>query len=197
MIFLLTLILTSYTSAPVTDGGDGLNLIVNEIMISPLSSSSTHMGQWIELYNNSDEWVNLADWTIQNENNQEINFNTILIPPDEYFVVGASAITSENGNYTPDAVWGAFTLSVEGSLLLKKTRTDTQEFFSWNNSWDICQGTSLERINPGWAADDRDSWCHSSESYGNGDNGTPGEKNSVYSDGFGQNSWAFIKAFVH
>ncbi len=177
--------------------GDGLSLIINEIMVSPLSSSSTEMGQWIELYNNSSEWINLSDWTIENENGDAINFNTLLVPPEGYFVVGASAITSENGNYTPDAVWGDFVLSVQGSLILKKPRTETGEFFSWNNSWDLCQGHSLERINPGWSADDRDSWCHSNYSYGNGDYGTPGALNSVFSDGFGQNTWAFIKAFVH
>ncbi len=195
MIILFALF--SIINAPVLQLPDGGGLVINEIMLEPLYSSSTQMGQWIELYNNSDSWINLSRWTIENEEGQVIEFSTILVPPREYFLVGASAIIDENGNYTPDAVWGNFSLSTHGSLLLEDKSSDREEFFSWNSSWDIYPGASLERVNPGWSASDRDSWCHSVEAYGNGDLGTPGLKNSVYSDGFGQNTWAFIKAFVN
>lgn len=196
MITLLLTMVLSTTTIPVPPSMDGGLLVINEIMIEPLYSSSAGMGQWVELYNNSSEWINLSEWSLENEKGQRIDFSTMLMPPGGYFVVGASFIEQENGGYSPDAVWGNFSLSAQGSLLLEDGQMDHQEFFSWNSTWDVNPGASLERINPGWSANDRASWCHSIYSYGNGDLGTPRVKNSVFSNSFGQNTWAFIKAFV-
>ncbi len=196
MLTLLTVLMLTSGSAPLSVGSDGGGLVINEIMIDPLASSSTDMGQWIELYNNSGNWENLSEWIIVNENGDEIQFSSHVIPPDGYFVVGASGIYGDNGNYTPDAVWGSFSLSPSGSLLLSSNCADSQEFFSWNSSWDLEPGASLERLNPGWTASDRESWGHSTTEFGAGDLGTPDEQNSIFSNGFGQNTWAFIKAFV-
>lgn len=197
MLTLLTALILTSGFAPLGTTTDGGCLVINEIMIDPLASSSTDMGQWIELYNDSDNWINLSEWIIENQSGEKILFSSHVIPPEGYFVVGASALNDDNGNYTPDAVWGSFFLSPIGSLLLSCACVDTHEFFSWNSSWDIQPGASLERLNPGWAASDRESWLHSTSEYGAGDLGTPGEQNSVFSNGFGQNTWAFIKAFVH
>ncbi len=196
MILLLTVLMVTNGVAPIGGVTDGGGLVINEIMIDPIASSSTEMGQWIELYNNSSDWVDISEWSIKNQRDQVILFSSHVIPPDGYFVVGSSSIAFENGNYSPDVVWGTFSLSQTGSLLLSDSDSDIQEFFSWDNSWDIEPGSSLERLNPGWAASDRESWLHSTISYGDGDKGTPGHQNSVFSNGFGQNTWAFIKAFV-
>lgn len=197
MFTLLTVFILAGSSLPVGAVTDGGTLVINEIMIDPVESSSVAMGQWIELYNNSGSWVNLSEWTIVNQSGDEIQFSSLVIPPEGFFVVGASSITGENGNYIPDAVWGSFSLSLTGSLMLSGIGSDSQEFFSWDSTWDLIPGASLERLNPGWSAADQESWKHSNTEYGNGDLGTPGHQNSVYSNGFGQNTWAFIKAFVH
>jgi hypothetical protein len=197
--FLLALTLCALQAmsvAPVPAHSDGGSLVINELMILPLASSSTEMGQWIELHNDTGNWINLSEWYLENEYGRRINFSSILLPPGGYFVVGSCGIPAENGGYTPDAVWNNFSLSTSGSLMLSNGITDARESLSWDSSWDILQGTSLERVNPGWSASDRGSWRHCLETFGNGDKGTPGLKNSVYSDGFGQNTWAFIKAFV-
>ncbi len=188
---------SAVTTYPVSAQYDGSSLAINEIMILPLSSSSTEAGQWIELYNSGENWINLTEWSLENEKGQTISFRTLLVPPGGYFVIGASSITTENGNYSPDAVWTSFFLSASGSLSLINQDSDSAESVSWNSTWDILPGSSLERVNPGWAADDSHSWQHSTENYGDGDYGTPGARNSAFSNGFGQNSWAFIKAFVH
>ncbi|MCD4707288.1 MAG: lamin tail domain-containing protein, partial [Candidatus Sabulitectum sp.] len=174
MLTLLTALVLTSSFAPLDATTDGGALVINEIMINPLASSSTDMGQWIELFNNSSDWINLSEWTIENQSGEEIHFSSHVIPPDGYFVVGASALVSDNGDYTPDAVWGSFSLSPIGSLLLSSASADSHEFFSWNSSWDIQPGASLERLNPGWAASDRESWLHSTSEYGAGDLGTPG-----------------------
>lgn len=197
MITVLIAIIMTGGSASIGSLTDGGGLTINEIMISPLASSSTDMGQWVELYNNSGNWINLSEWTLENESGEKIQFSSHVIPPEGFFVVGASALLSENGNYTPDAVWGDFSLASYGSLLISSFGSDGSEFVSWDGLWDLEEGSSLERLNPGWASSDRESWLHSTTQYGDGDNGTPGQQNSVFSNGFGQNTWAFIKAFVH
>ncbi len=196
MILLLTMLILTNGVAPIGASTDGGGLVINEIMIDPQASSSTEMGQWIELYNNTSDWVDISEWSIENNRNEIISFSSHVIPPGGYFVAGSSSLSLENGNYTPDVVWGTFYLALTGSLLLSNGDSDIQEFFSWNSSWDIEPGSSLERLNPGWAASDRGSWQHSTTVYGEGDKGTPGQQNSVFSNGFGQNTWAFIKAFV-
>ena len=196
MILLLTALMLTNGLALVGGTTDGGGLVINEIMIDPQASSSTEMGQWIELYNNNSEWVDISDWSIENNRGEIIRFSSHVIPPNGYFVVGSSSLSFENGNYTPDVVWGTFSLDQTGDLLLSSDDSDIQEFFCWDNSWDIEPGSSLERLNPGWAASDRESWLHSTSSYGDGDRGTPGHQNSVFSNGFGQNTWAFMKAFI-
>lgn len=199
MLTILTAIIMVSNHAPIvpmTTITESMDLVINEIMIRPLASS-TAMGQWIELYNNGDYWVNLSDWSIINQSGDIIQFSSHLIPPKSYFIIGASAIAEQNGFYTPDAVWNSFSMSASGSLLLTKTDTDVQEYFNWDGDWNIVRGASLERLNPGWAASPSASWMHSKKEFGAGDKGTPGEQNSVFSNSFGQNSWAFIKAFVH
>ncbi len=196
MILLLTMLILTNSAVPIGASTDGGGLVINEIMIDPQASSSTEMGQWIELFNNSSDWVDISEWSIENNNDETINFSSHVIPPDGYFVVGSSSLSFENGDYTPDVVWGTFSLDQTGDLLLSNGGSDIQEFFSWDSSWDIEPGSSLERLNPGWAASDRESWQHSIIIYGDGDRGTPGNQNSVFSNGFGQNTWAFMKAFV-
>ncbi len=71
-------------------------------------------------------------------------------------------------------------LSTSGSLKLESRQIDRSEFFSWDATWDLYPGASLERANPGWSANDPDSWFHSIDAYGNGDLGTPGNQNSVF-----------------
>lgn len=196
-ILLYGIIAQAFSTVPLPSGSDGNGLVINEIMVEPLASSSTESGQWIELYNSSSAWINLSEWEIRNQDDDLIDFPSILIPPQGYFLVGASSVSSENGGYTPDAVWMNFSLSAQGGLSLENRFSDSQEQFYWDSSWDLYPGTSLERVNPGWSAGDRESWKHSTESFGDGDMGTPGMQNSVYSDSFGQNTWAFIKAFVN
>ena len=86
MLTVLIMIIMSSGSVPLYATTDGGGLVINEIMIDPLASSSTEMGQWIELHNNSNDWVNLSEWTIKNQNNDAIQFSSHVVEPGGYFV---------------------------------------------------------------------------------------------------------------
>ncbi len=184
------------TSVPLSGGLDGGSLVLNEIMIDPIASGSMEIGQWIEVYNNSGDWVNLSNWTIENAAGESIQFSSYMLQPDAYFVIGASSITSENGGYAPDDLWYDFSLNLDDSLILSSVATDFTESVNWDGSWDLIPGCTLERVNPGWSCSDSETWQHSTVQFGDGDSGTPSTQNSVFSNSFGQNTWAFIKAFV-
>lgn len=178
---------------------DGLStspIVINEFMATPTASATEAEGEWIELYNKSDEYINLSGWRIRNQGGSQILLNTCLLPPDGYLLLGASGDQNRNGGYTPGQVYSGFTISSSGSLSVLNPQGQIQESFSYDGSWPVSPGFSCERINPGWIAMLSSSWGTSLSTFGSGDFGTPGLLNSVFENSFAENTWAFIKAFV-
>lgn len=171
-------------------------LVFNEFMATPLSSATEAEGEWIELYNRSDDYVNLSGWRIRNQSGIQIICGTYLLPPDGYVVLGSSGDSGRNGGYSPDQVYSGFGISATGSLMLIEPGGQTAETLVYDSSWPVEPGCSCERINPNWTIGLSSSWAAAVFSFGDGDKGTPGEKNSVYENSFASNTWAFIKAFV-
>lgn len=195
---ILLMAVTAQVSTPI----DGIStsgtssLIINEFMVLPEASSTELKGQYIEVYNRSSEWVNLSGWSLENHQGDLYHFSSYMLPPSGYFVVGACGVISENGGYSPNAVWSSFPLTRYGEVTLYSPNHDYSDKVDWNGTWPVCNGASCERINPGWESGLSSSWGASVYTFGLGDCGTPGQQNSVYSNSFVQNSWAFIKAFI-
>jgi hypothetical protein len=186
------------TSAPIDGmaGSGASSLIINEFMVLPTASSSELKGQYVEIYNRSNDWVNLAGWSLENHQGDIYYFSSYLLPPSSFFVVGACALGSENGGYSPNAVWNSFMLSRYGEVTIYSPNSEFADKVDWSGSWPVCSGASCERINPGWESCQPSTWAAGENTFGQGDYGTPGLQNSVYSNSFAQNSWAFIKAFI-
>lgn len=195
---MLLMAVTAQFTAPIDDitANGNSSLIINEFMVLPLASSTELKGQYIEIFNRSSEWVNLAGWSLENHRGDVYCFSSYMLPPSAYFVVGASALGSENGGYYPNAVWSSFPLSRHGEVTIYSPDRDFSDKVDWNGGWPVQSGASCERINPGWESGLSSSWGVSVNIFGQGDYGTPGHQNSVYSNSFVQNSWAFIKAFI-
>jgi len=171
-------------------------VVLNEFMASPISSTTETDGEWIELYNNTGEWINLSGWKLANNLGQEIVLSTYLLPPDGFFVIAACGNPALNGGISPDFVYGTFTINNTGSIEVYDSSMNLIDEIEYDGRWPIRDGVSCERVNPGWVAGLASSWGYARQVYGNGDLGTPGSQNSVYENSFAQNSWAFIKAFV-
>lgn len=171
-------------------------LVLNEFMAAPLSSATEAEGEWIEIYNRSDDYVNLSGWRIRNQSGSQIICGTYLLPPDGYAVLGASGDPVRNGGYDPDQVYSGFSISTTGSLALYEPGGLIAEIITYDATWPVEAGSSCERINPSWTVGLSSSWAEAVFTFGSGDKGTPGEKNSVYENSFASNTWAFIKAFV-
>lgn len=171
-------------------------MILNEFMADPMASCTEETGEWIELFNRSGGWVNLSGWSIENELGQRVTFPTYLVPPDGFFVLCACADISMNGGVEPDFTYSGMRIQSTGKLTLRNSSQQVIDEVTYDRNWPMQAGCSCERINPGWISGLPSSWAVATDSYGDGDYGTPGLTNSVYENSFAQNSWAFIKAFV-
>lgn len=171
-------------------------VVINEFMHTPQNSCTEADGEWIELYNNTGEWVNLSGWIVENNYGEKVILSTYLLPPDGYFILASCGDDELNGGIDPNLVYDDFTIDQTGSLALYSQSRSLIDFVEYNLDWPILDGISCEKINPGWLSCDASSWDYAVVVYGAGDLGTPGSQNSVFQNNFVQNSWAFIKAFV-
>ncbi len=196
-MILIFLIIIAQT--PMGIDGDILSsnsLVLNEFMAIPYSSCTEADGEWIELYNNTDDWINLSGWMIENNYGQEIILATYLLPPEGYYVLAACGDETLNGGFSPNLVYSDFTIHDTGRLTIRNNYSILVDEIVFDASWPIHTGVSCERINPGWISNHSSSWDLAMNVFGSGDMGTPCLQNSVYENSFAQNSWAFIKAFV-
>ncbi|NOQ21768.1 MAG: hypothetical protein GQ565_03840 [Candidatus Aegiribacteria sp.] len=196
---MILIILMVIAQAPMNGDGEVFSsnsVVLNEFMPHPSSSCTEADGEWIELYNNTSEWINLSDWVVENNYGEEITLATYLLPPDGYYVLGGCGDESLNGGLEPDYVYSSFTIHETGSIAIFNRSRLLIDKIEYDSSWPIQAGISCERINPGWVSNLVSTWDPATLTFGNGDMGTPGARNSVYVNSFAQNSWAFIKAFV-
>lgn len=95
-------------------------LVITEIMHSPLQGSDTNL-EWIEVYNDGSESIDLSSWKIGNS-----NFDDYVIIPGEYLVIARKLILNQSfesvwGNN--NSVWDEDFAAIDGSFSLPETGT--------------------------------------------------------------------------
>jgi hypothetical protein len=60
-------------------------MIINEFLPNPIGKDVD--GEWIELFNNSQEIVNLSGWQIKDKAGKTFSFGQLRINPDQYLVL--------------------------------------------------------------------------------------------------------------
>ena len=166
------------------------NVIINEIMYNPNQCSDNDC-EWIEIYNNGNEIIDLSSWLI-NDN----DFDNINISPSEYIVIAKELIdgddtdnesfeyywgnsdkvwNSTDANYT--AIDGSFSLVNFGGTI-NITNGSYTILINYSNDWGADgDGYTLEKINPD-GTNEKSNWAVSLVV-----NGTPGYQNSIYGTG--------------
>jgi hypothetical protein len=91
MLLFLLVSMSSFVSADV---------IINEIMYNPNQCSSESFCEWVELFNNGSEAVNLNEWELE-----ESPFDNVTIQPGQYIVVSHVANVSDGGE-SFESYWG-------------------------------------------------------------------------------------------
>ncbi|MEC8915672.1 MAG: choice-of-anchor D domain-containing protein, partial [Candidatus Neomarinimicrobiota bacterium] len=159
-------------------------LVINEIMPNPAGSDGGK--EWFELYNQWFTPLHLQGWSISGEGDNESHTleSDLVIGMDEYTLFGQSADSASNGGYVPDYVYGTtVSLSNFGELLSLKEGNDVVvDGVDFDDSFQFASGVSMELIRPDYDNSDSSSWQSAGLPYGGeGNLGTPGERNAAFS----------------
>jgi hypothetical protein len=165
------------------------DLLISEIMYNPTALSDTE-GEWLEIYNNSTETINLQNLVLErDETNRHVITESLELAPGAYYVLARTAQATDAPN---TYVYGSsITLSNTGAVLSLYNEGSESEpgalIYSLNygeagfpdgSGASICLSPDL--LNATDAALGS-SWCVSSSLYHTGDSGTPGAINDLCS----------------
>lgn len=159
------------------------SVVINEIMYDP----GTGCSEFIELFNSSDEPVNIAGWQLIQKSGNYFNLSPIayLMAPDDYFLLAADSsifntFSQLNGNYRCKiAGSSSFGFLKEGDrILIKDARGNVIDSLSYSDKWHSkaeTKNVSLERYNPLVGSNLPSNWHSSFGSMG----ATPCAPNSI------------------
>ena len=162
-------------------GGDTIDLVINEINYN--SSDEFNPGDWIEIYNNGTDSVNISGWyfTDENEDHRYTFPENSIVGTDSYIVL--SQDTNSFSTFFPETmgVYGSFDFGLSGggeeiSLYDLSGGLIDQVEYDDSSPWPIepdGNGPTLELISPNSSNELASSWSFSQG------NGTPGYINSV------------------
>lgn len=163
------------------------DLIINEILSNPYPDGE----DWVELYNNSNKFIDLFQWQFGNYQDDTLsNFETIpvhyVVPPSSFVVIGEDpqfAIQNYPSNNSTVFLQNDLPsfANDSGSVVLLQD-FNVMDKVSYNDDWhlsviDDLDGVSLERIDPNGNSNDAFNWHSAAQDIGFG---TPGIKNSQF-----------------
>ena len=166
------------------------DIVINEVLFNPFTGGS----DFVEIYNNSDKYINLQNWELANFDNDSIsNQKTIttdpyVLLPKQFLVLtkDAANIKQEYINAKEDRIFQMETLPTynnsDGHVYLVNNQNQTVDNFEYNEDMHFAllndfKGVSLERIDYNRLSSDRTNWHSAAEDVGFA---TPGYENSQF-----------------
>jgi hypothetical protein len=172
-------ILFSYTiPPPINTSG----ILINEIMAdqNPLPNNLPE-ADYLELYNPTQEPVNLENFTIRpRETANYISLPNVIVYPDSFLIVTSTADAIEFEPYGPVVGISGFSLNNEGTVVLRNPNGNLVHAIAYSDDWYKDDekkdgGWSLEQIDPSHPCIGEINWAASTHENG----GTPGRRNAV------------------
>jgi len=169
-------------------------IVINEFMADPdANAGSDYDGEWIELFNVTGSAINIDGWTLSDAGTNHLidNGGTLSVAPGDYVLLCRNATSSQNGGIASCAYeYSSVSLNNSGdSIILQDEGGETIAQRDYPSS-DVTTGASTFYIPSdqppasGYYTDqqDDDQWAETDTSsgptYGDGDYGTPGSKNT-------------------
>lgn len=180
------------TNFALAEQGDSLNIILNEVLFNPRTGGV----DFVEIYNNSDKYINLKDWQLANVDsdgniaNQKTltTENSVLAPKHYRILTTDKANIQMNYPKAPDSTFLVMSSlpgynDSEGSVILYNNLGQLMERFDYQDDFhfpliDDKNGVSLERINFTAPVNNQNSWQSAASTVGYA---TPGFINSQQS----------------
>ena len=150
------------------------DIVINEMMFKPLEDQP----EWIELYNKTEQDVNLSNWRIADKSTQPLISDTIIIiKSHDYMILTESA---DIANYFElGSEWVTLNLpslnNTGDNIKLLDSLGRIIDSVNYSQSWGGANGYSLERISPNIESNNSLNWNSSNSKYF----GTPGKINSI------------------
>jgi hypothetical protein len=162
---------------------EALDILVNEVLFDPRSGGV----RFVELYNNSNKYINLKDWRLEGvSNDRVISIADIIFAPFTYKIITSDAIILKNqyANTDLNTVVSISSLpslpSDQGTIgIVSKTGVKVDKF-DYSEDYhspllNSVDGVSLERIRFSGPTNDANNWQSASSQVGFA---TPGIENS-------------------
>ncbi len=166
---------TACQSFTVYPPGTGYNdVAINEIMYAPLPGEP----EWVEIYNNSSEAINLKGWRFCDYTASRLITNEdIFISPGDYIVLTRdSSVLNYYDFHSAIIEFSLPALNNTGdAVVIKDSLGITVDSLIYSPDWGGEGGRSLERISADDASPDQYNWLTSESIY----KATPGQINSV------------------
>lgn len=158
------------------------DLVITEIMHNPTMVWDSR-GEWFEVQNRTDGIVQLYGLSLSSDGDIGFTADTnSWLPIDDFAVFAPRADDTENGGVTVDEVYyfSDFWLGQTDSITLSSNQgiVDTVSYDRW--TWGQYDGVSINLSPVATDATDNDTaqfWCEATNTYGDGDLGTPGLPN--------------------
>ncbi|MFK7934574.1 MAG: lamin tail domain-containing protein, partial [Saprospiraceae bacterium] len=160
------------------------DLVITEIMPNPDAVSDSN-GEYFELYNATNAPIDIMDLEIKDvsSGNSHTVATSVVIAANGYAVLAKSDDTPTNGGLTVDYVVGS-TLSLGNTSMdgvIIECEGTIIDQVAYTSSFPYSSGVSME-LDPttlnAMSNDDVNNWQAATETYGDGDNGTPGAANT-------------------
>lgn len=172
----------------IPEPADSLDIIINEILFN----ARTGGVKFVEIYNNSERYINLKNWQLGNS--IELHNSTLkLLTKDDYILNPKSYLAiSQNSqklkseyprgkeeNFFELSTLPGYTIS-EGTVVLHNEKGKVMDYFSYSDDYHSSllrstKGVSLERISANGISNHQSNWQSAASTIGFA---TPGYKNS-------------------
>jgi len=156
-------------------------VVINEIMLNPLSIGD-ELGEWIEIYNNSDEIIDLQNWYIQDAGTDlHIIQESLILSPEEFLVFGINDDETVNGGVIVDYQYSNFYLdNSEDEIMILSPDGVLMDSLAYADGlfFPNLEGSAMALLDANMENSCGFSWREATSPYGNGDLGSPGQDNS-------------------
>lgn len=177
VIFLFVVVSIVAFLSPYSIFAQSPQLVITELMIDPKSVSDSD-GEWVELYNPSDSEVDVSGAVLKDNGQDSHTIPSLKLPSKSYIVLCRSNDTNMNGGVNCQYEYEKFSLANEEDEVIVEKNGQTLAQFSYNNSFPVKPGKSMELASLSSTSSSFDSWHESTTQFGSGDYGTPGHENS-------------------
>lgn len=158
------------------------NVVISEIMANPKGVTGLPEVEYIELFNNEDQSVNLQNWTMY-YGEKQLKIPAYILPGKSYIVLGKKSAIDQLGEYHKVSVPNFPVLANIGNIVhieddQKRLTSWVDYSIDWHDANKKQGGFSLEVIDPANKCGTSFNWKSSGADAG----GTPGKQNSVYAE---------------